>query len=87
MVVEWTRQIGGMKIGDGPRRPRHFTAGEPADPPAADHRVLQRAQAVRSQWVERGHTFGAYVLLGRKAPAALAARARGVLDTLRVAAR
>ena len=26
VVVEWTQQIGGMKIGHGLRRPRHFTA-------------------------------------------------------------
>lgn len=36
------------------------------------------------QWAGRGHTFAAYLLLGRKAPPALAAKARAVLDTLAV---
>jgi len=39
------------------------------------------------QFAERGRSFAAYVLLGRKAPTRLAARARAVLDTLRVASR
>jgi hypothetical protein len=86
VVVEWTRQIGGMKIGHGPQRPRRF---RPTNLPIRRPPIIECFSGAGGsvQWVERGHTFGAYVLLGRKAPAALAARARRVLDTLRVAAR
>ena len=86
VVVEWTQQIGGMKIGHGLRRPRHFTA---ANLPIHRPPIIECFSGAggSAQWVERGHTFGAYVLLGRKAPAALATSARAVLDTLRVAAR
>jgi hypothetical protein len=35
----------------------------------------------------RRHTFAAYVLLGRRAPARLADQARAVLDTLRITPR
>jgi hypothetical protein len=86
VVVEWTRSLGGMKIGFGPRRPRHFT---PASLP------IQRPTAIEcfdgpggsAEFAEHGRSFAAYVLLGPKAPASLAARARAVLDTLRVAPR
>jgi hypothetical protein len=86
VVVEWTKAIGGMKIGIGPLRPRHFTAG---------NLPIQRPPAIEcfdgpggsAQFADGGHTFGAYVLLGKRAPAALAARARAVLDTLRVTRR
>jgi hypothetical protein len=86
VVVEWTRRIGGMKIGHGPQRPRHFT---PTNLPIRRPPIIECFSGAGGsvQWVEHGHTFGAYVLLGRKAPAALAARARAVLDTLRVAER
>ena len=85
VVVEWTKPLGG-KLGRLGRRPRHFTAA---------NLPLRRAPAVEcfsgpggsAQWSERGHDFAAYVLLGRKAPARLAASARAVLDTLRVAPR
>jgi hypothetical protein len=86
VVVEWTQPLGGMKIGSGPRRPRHFTA--------ANLRI-QRPPAIEcfdgpggsAQFAEHGRSVAAYVLLGRNAPARLAARARAVLDTLRVASR
>jgi hypothetical protein len=86
VVVEWTKPIGGMKIGIGPRRPRHFTAA---------NLPIQRAPAIEcfdgsggsAQFAEGGHTFGAYVLLGRRAPGRLADRARAVLDTIRVTRR
>jgi hypothetical protein len=86
VVVEWTMPLGGMKIGVGPPRPRTFTsAGLP----------IHRAPAIECwggpgggiEFAEHGRSFAAYVLLGRKAPARLAARARTVLDTLRVARR
>ena len=86
VVVEWTKAIGGMKIGTGPRRTRHFTASNlPIHAaPAIDCFAGPGGSA---EWAERGHSFAAYVLLGRKAPAALAARARAVLDTLRITPR
>ncbi len=86
VVVEWTKPLGGMKIGAGPRRPRHFTAASlPVRPPP----ILECWDGAggSAQWAEHGRSFAAYVLLGRKAPAALAARARAVLDTLHVASR
>ena len=86
VVVEWTRQIDGMKIGVGPRRPARFT---PANLP------IRRAPTIECfaggggsvEWAERGHSFAAYVLLGGKAPWGLVSRARAVLDTLRVTPR
>jgi hypothetical protein len=86
VVVEWTQPIGGMHIGSGPARPKRFTP--------ANLRIY-RPEAIECfdgpggsvQWAERGHSFAAYVLLGRKAPPTAAARARAVLDTLRVARR
>jgi hypothetical protein len=86
VVVEWTRPIGGMRIGVGPHRPSRFTAA---------NLPVRRAPTIECftggggavQWAERGHSFAAYVLLGRKARLGLAARARSVLDTLRVAPR
>jgi hypothetical protein len=86
VVVEWTRPIAGTARGQEPPRPRRFTAR---------NLPLHRAPAIECfdgpggsiQFSARGHTFAAYVLLGRRAPAPLAARARAVLDTLRVAPR
>ena len=86
VVVEWTKPIGGMRIGVGPARPRPFTAANlPIRRPPAIDCFGGPGGAV--EWAERGHTFAAYVLLGRKAPAALGAKARAVLDTLRVTRR
>jgi hypothetical protein len=86
VVVEWTKPIGAMKIGRQRPRPRRFTAASlPIQRPPAIECFLGSGGS--AQWTERGHDFGAYVLLGRKAPASLAARARAVLDTLRVAPR
>jgi hypothetical protein len=86
VVVEWTRPLGRMKIGSGHPRPRHFTA---ANLPVHGPPIVEcfPGPGGSAQWAERGHTFMATVLLGRKAPAALAARARAVLDTLRVSPR
>ena len=86
VVVEWTKPIGGMKIGVGPHRPSHFTAA---------NLPVRRAPTIEcfaggggsAEWAERRHSFAAYVLLGRKAPLSLAAHARAVLDTLRVSPR
>jgi hypothetical protein len=86
VVVEWTRPLGGMRIGTGPPRPRRFTANNLRvdEPPVIE---CFRGAGGSIQWSERGHTFMASILLGRKAPAALATRARAVLDTLRIARR
>jgi hypothetical protein len=86
VVVEWTKPIGGMKIGVGPPRPRRFTAANLRihRPPIIE---CWAGPGGSAEWAERGHSFAAYVLLGRRAPASLAARARAVLDTLRVTPR
>lgn len=86
VVVEWTKPIGGMRIGDELPRPRHFT---PTNLP------IKRAPAIEcwpgaggsAQFAARGNTFGVYILLGKRAPARLAIEARAVLDTLRIATR
>jgi hypothetical protein len=86
VVVEWTEPLGGMKIGAGPRRPRHFTATT---------LPLQRPPAIEcfdgsggsAEFAEHGRSLAAYVLLGRNAPERLAGLARAVLDTLRVTRR
>jgi hypothetical protein len=79
VVVVWTEPLGGMRIGCGPRRPLPVRR-----PPAIG---CWPGPGGGIQFAEHGRSFAAYVLLGRRAPAALAARARGVLDTLRVAPR
>ena len=85
VVVEWTKPIGGMRIGTGPARPRHFTAANlPVSQPTIE---CFSGPGGSAQWAERHHTFMASVLLGRRAPASLAARARAVLDTLRITPR
>jgi hypothetical protein len=85
VVVEWTKPIGGMKIGAGPGRPRHFTAANLPVRLGQIECFPGRGGSV--QFAARGHTFAAYVMLGTKAPARLADRARAVLDTLRIAPR
>jgi hypothetical protein len=86
VVVEWTKPIGGMKIGVGPPRPRRFTATNLRihRPPIIE---CWAGPGGFVEWAERGHSFAAYVLLGRRAPASLAARARAVLDTIHIARR
>lgn len=86
VVVEWTKPLGGMKIGTGPPRPRRFTA---ANLPIRSAPSIEcfAGPGGAAEWAERGHSFAAYLLFGRKAPASLAARARAVLDTLRVSPR
>jgi hypothetical protein len=86
VVVEWTEPLGGMKIGSGQRRPRHFTAANLSihRPPAIE---CFPGPGGSAEFAEHGRSFAAYVLLGPKAPARLAARARAVLDTLTVARR
>jgi hypothetical protein len=86
VVVEWTAPLGGMKLGSGPRRPRRLGAANlPVRKPPAIECFDGPGGSI--QFAERGRSFAAYVLLGRRAPARLADRARAVLDTLRIAAR
>jgi hypothetical protein len=86
VVVEWTKSIGGMRIGRQRSRPGRFTAANlPIRRPPAIECLAGPGGSV--QWTERGHDFAAYVLLGPKAPGRLANRARAVLDSLRVAPR
>jgi hypothetical protein len=85
VVVEWTKDIGGMGIGRGPGRPRRFTAANlPVRAPIIEC-FAGRGGSI--EFAARRHTFGAYVLLGTKAPLQLADAARAVLDTLRIAPR
>lgn len=85
VVVEWTKEIGGMNIGVGPRRPRHFTAANLPVRASVIECFAGRGGSI--QFAARRHTFAAYVLLGTKAPLRLADAARTVLDTLRIAPR
>jgi hypothetical protein len=86
VVVEWTRPLGGMKIGSGPKKPRHFTARNlPIHPPPIIECFGGPGGAIA--FAEHGRSFAAYVLLGRGAPSRLAAQARAVLDTFRAAPR
>jgi hypothetical protein len=85
VVVEWTRQIDGVKIGIGPGRPRRFTAANLPLRPANIECFPGRGGSI--EFPARHHTFAAYVMLGTKASARLADHARGVLDTLRIAPR
>ncbi len=86
VAVEWTEPLGGMKIGVGPRRPRRFTAAnlQIRRPPAIE---CFDGPGGGTEFAEHGRSLAVYVLLGRKAPARLVARARAVLDTLRVTRR
>jgi hypothetical protein len=85
VVVEWTKPIAGTARGTEPPLPRHITA---ADLRLRPHEIECFAGSGGSiEFAARGHTFAAYVLLGTKAPARLAERARAVLDTLRIAPR
>jgi hypothetical protein len=86
VVVEWTKPIAGTALGKEPPRPRRFTAKnlELHRPPAIE---CFDGPGGSIEFSARHHTFAAYVLLGTKAPARLAGRARAVLDTLRIAPR
>src|SRR2546422_8030333 len=67
-------------------RPRRFTAKTlPLQPPPAIECFDGPGGSV--QFADHERTFGAYILLGPRAPATLADRARAVLETLRVQPR
>jgi hypothetical protein len=85
VVVEWTKPIAGTARGTEPPRPRRFTA---ANLPLRRANIeCFEGSGGSIQFSGRHHTFAAYVLLGTKAQAQLASRARAVLDTLRIAPR
>jgi hypothetical protein len=82
VVVEWRRSAPGTRY---PARPERFTAANlRVRPPPALECFDGAGGSI--EFDDHGRHFGAYVLLGRDAPAALAVRARAVLDTLRVRA-
>ena len=83
VVVEWVRPT---PYAGFPRRPRRFTATTlPVRPPPALE--CFNGPGGGTQFVESGRRFAVYVLLGRRAPPMLAARARAVLDTMIVKRR
>jgi len=79
VVLEWRRPTPGRLV----PRPRRFTAVNlpVRAPPAIE---CHAGPGGSIQFVEKSRRFAVFVLLGKRAPAALAARARTVLDTLRV---
>jgi hypothetical protein len=82
VVVEWVRLFKSTRWAP---RPRRFTATTlPVQAPPAIECFAGAGGSV--QFADHGRHFGAYLLLGRHASPALADRARGVLDTLTVAA-
>jgi len=82
VVVEWTRL---SKSASWAPRPARFTAATlPVKAPPAIECFAGAGGSV--EFADHGRHFGAYLLLGTRAPPALADRARGVLDTLTVAA-
>jgi hypothetical protein len=80
VVVEWVQLFKSTRWAP---RPRRFTAATlpVRAPPAIECFAGAGGSA---QFADHGRHFGAYVLLGAHAPPGLAARARAVLDTLRV---
>lgn len=82
VLVEWVRPTPGSFS----PRPRRFTAGTlpVRQPPALE---CFNGPGGGIQFSARGRQFAAFVLLGRRAPASLAARARSVLNTLEVSRR
>ncbi len=79
VVLEWRRLDGRPP----PPRPDRFDAQTlRMNPPPAIECFDGSGGTVFFQ--EHGRVFGAYVLLGKRAPAELVDRARAVLDTLRV---
>jgi len=84
VIVEWRgRANPGANFAP---RPRRFTAKTlPLQPPPAIECFNGPGGSV--QFTDHGRTFGAYILLGLRAPARLADRARTVLETLRVQPR
>ena len=83
VLVEWVRPTPGTRF--APRRRRFTATTLPIRPPPALECFNGPGGGV--PFSTRGRRFAAYVLLGRQAPASLAARARVVLNTLEVRRR
>jgi len=83
VVVEWVRRTPGARF--APRPQRFTSANLPVLPPPAVE--CFGGPAGGTQFLQRGRRFAAFLLLGKDAPPALAARARAVLDTLTVTNR
>jgi hypothetical protein len=83
VLVEWVQRTPGARFAP---RPRRFT---PKTLPVLPSPALEcfNGPGGAIQFSDHGRRFAAYVLLGRRAPAALSARARAVLDTLTVKRR
>jgi hypothetical protein len=83
VIVEWRHLFRNTRL---PPRPKRFTA---ANLHVARTRTFECFDGGGGsiQFADHGRHFMASVLLGRRAPAALAAEARAVLDTLRVRAK
>jgi hypothetical protein len=83
VVVEW------VELGRGDRwapRPRQFSPGAlPLHDPPAIECFDGRGGSV--EFADHGRRLGAYLLVGTRARPTLVARARAVLDTLRVSRR
>jgi len=78
VVLEWREPDVALRP-----RPARFTAAElPVQPPPAAE--CFDGPAGTAHFADRGHAFGAYLLVGRDAPEGLIEEARRVLDTLRV---
>jgi hypothetical protein len=83
VILEWHGTYGGTRFAP---RPSRFTARNlPLLPAPAIECFNGRGGSI--QFTDGGRRFGAYLLLGIDAPRPLAAKARAVLDTLRVRAR
>jgi hypothetical protein len=83
VVLEWVGPTRGARWSP---RPRRFTQTTLPVRPAPAIECFS-GPGGSAEFADHGRRFAAFVLLGRRAPPALAARARAVLDTLRVSGR
>lgn len=81
VVLEWQEPLWTL-----PERPTRFTGRElPVQPPPAIE--CFDGSGGSAQFIDQGRAFGAYLLVGPRAPATLIDEARSVLDTLQVESR
>ena len=85
VVLEWVRSVG-PPMPSFPPRPSRFDAKALALHPAPAIECFD-GPGGSTDFTDHGRSFGVYILAGQKATAATIARARAVLDTLRVQAR
>jgi hypothetical protein len=81
VIVEW-QGFANPGAHFAPRPPRFTAKTLPLQPPPAIECFNGAGGSV--QFADHGRTFGAYILLGPRAPASLADQARAVLQTLHV---